>query len=383
MMKLQPIAILIFLFNLNLLIGNTTQEKEKKENSIFSRIFGKIFSKKKNEKEELNQLHNLTKRVTVKRIKIFTMKALYITNGKIVPQQQEIISPSNRSEKVLQIIDPNVSFAPKGTLLVEYETEASKELPIQEKEVLRLRERIINLRKLQSEGLIEADKLHEEEMKLKKEEERYVILKETVEKSKIYAPFDCEIKRLNEFSLTGQSSRNIKEQFLIMSKDHPMVECSIPYGESKNVDLGNEVVIYLDKLNNSKIQLRGKIVNKENFSESQNGSIKIKIEIDYNDVSDEISHQIILSQPVEVEISTNTPIQACQIPEKSTFLENGIKSVFVAQDGSAVLLNIKVVKAMDDKLIVEGIGNGQMLIIEGAKSIYNGDLVITNNMQIS
>jgi len=120
--------------------------------------------------------------------------------------------------------------------------------------------------------------------------------------------------------------------------------------------------------------IKGKIINKEEFSDQNTGLYKILIEIPME------NNNNFIGQPCEALIKSKKNIYLAKVPEKSVFFDNGQMAVFIIIDNHAIKRNVIVEKSDNNYLYVSGLPESFTLITDEANVLNNGDIVMANKI---
>ena len=300
-------------------------------------------------------------------------KPLYHATGLVTADQRTFISIPNKMEglEIINILPRNVNMVKKGDILAEFSVEhikiqaANNGKYIQDLEQMYIEEKTV----LESGGMARKE-FFDTASKLEKAKGEQELMEYQINNSKITAPFDGIIQRL-ESSEKGQNSRNKRDLFILSNPDSLIIEAYLPQRLYTQIVLDSEVKITFPYGEIEKFQ--GKVIAKEPFTDNNVGVFKIFIQF-----APKNNHNFI-GQSVSLKLRGLGEEYYMQIPEKSVFFDGGNMCVFIIQQNQAIRRNIKIVKSKKGVVTITGLDRKASIIVDEANVINNGDFVAPNS----
>ncbi len=181
-------------------------------------------------------------------------------------------------------------------------------------------------------------------------------------KSQIRAPFEGIISK--KFVETG-STVMPGEQIIYMvgNVNYKEVIIDVPVSVGQDVSVGNNVMIV-----NEDVTTDAKIIAVSPVSDIISRKMTIRIAIDENT-------PFTLGSFVDVIIQSDESKQGISISKESIVKQYDDTFIFVIIDGIAHIKNVQVVDENSADVIVEGVDEGDVVIISGAHDVRDGDEV--------
>jgi hypothetical protein len=360
------------IINFFTMIWETIKNLWKKIKELLMALWNKIFKKKEkiitNKKERI-----MVKTVTTSQIEGVLINKTNEVNGYLRAKNRLAISIPYRMEnfKIKKILPDNISWVKKGDVLVEFDVNSLKIQKKYNQEQINDLEEIASKEKelFQTGGLSKKESL-DIISRLNKVKSEQDLIDDQLRSAVIKAPFSGIITRPEKNEI-GQNARTKRgDLFILENNKNLLMEAYISSNIFDEVHIDDEVVVNVFLKNPQ--SLKGKIVNKEQFSDQNTGLFKIIIEI----VVEENNNFI--GQPSQALIKSKRNVYLAKVPEKSVFFDNGEMAVFLVIDNHSVKRNVVVENAEDNFLYVSGLPKKFILITDEANVLNNGDLIMAN-----
>ena len=341
--------------------------------NLFIRIFS-IF-KKKSETKDITKERVLVKVITASKVKGTLINKTHEINGYLLSAKREAISIPHRMEnlKLTYILPEAITFVKKDTILAEFDvTSLEIQYKYNQEQIGALTEIQEKEKALLASGGVSKKETLDIESRLNKVLSEQEMLEEQINNKIIRAPFDGYVAR-PEKNEVGQNARTKRgDLFIIHDLKNLLMEGYISSSIYPDVFVNDEVTVTV--FHNTPQILKGKIKNKEQFSEQNTGLFKVLIEIPLETMNN------LIGQPAQGVLKTKQTIYLTKVPEKAVFFDRGQMAIFMIIDNQAVKRVVNVEKSQDDWLYVSGLPQECTIITDEANVINNGDLVQENKI---
>ncbi|XLQ20024.1 MAG: efflux RND transporter periplasmic adaptor subunit [Candidatus Moraniibacteriota bacterium] len=178
-------------------------------------------------------------------------------------------------------------------------------------------------------------------------------------KSRLVAPFDGVVSQV--FIKNGDTVMTGSQiVYIVGGENQKEVSVDVPVNIGTVLEIGDQVnVINDDEIYKAKIIAVSPVIN----SVTRKNLVKIALDENVN---------IELGVFVSVEFSVGDS-SGIRIPKESIIKQYNDTFVFVEKSGVAEMKNVNILTENDENVIIDGISEGENIIVSGAHNIQNGD----------
>ncbi len=279
-----------------------------------------------------------------------------------VSSKQETTFVAKYNGNLTKIFFKDGSLVKKGDIIAEMENEDSLDtyqLAIQSEAIAR--DQFDRALKLYNQGHLKKESLEDKKQKWNLEKQNLSKAKKHLEDSYLRAPFDG---KLSVFKVKqGSHLKAGSEIVTLYNPTNMQIDLNIPESLATKVKIGTEVLVNDKHLKITSIE---HIINKETRM------IDTKIDLGHADNLADTLIGSIIDVLVDIEKKQNTLL----VPKSCLFIKNGKNNIYRINNGKAELIEVKIGNKNDQWLeILEGLNEGDQVILFGQSALQDGDLV--------
>ncbi len=160
---------------------------------------------------------------------------------------------------------------------------------------------------------------------------------------------------------------------VVVSLNPAKIKLNMPESLVGNIKLGQKVKVEIAAIGKT---LEGTITSVAPKADQQTKSFPVEVQIPNND------QKIFAGMVAKLQLSTGTVKNAIAVPHDAVIDDNGIKKIFVVEDGVAKERIVTLgVKSIDKVQIVEGLKENEQVIVKGNRLVGDGQKVKIVNKQ--
>lgn len=183
----------------------------------------------------------------------------------------------------------------------------------------------------------------------------------------LYADMDCFVAQLlnEEGEMVGAGY-----PVIIVRSDQQVVNVGLTQEDIQKVKKGTKAIIFTENGDNKQAGGEVTLLNQLPDQESRTYNVEIIL----TDVPD--NYDFYLGSTCRVQLETGT-VRGIRIPLTS-IQNDGQDYVYIIKENRALRKNVKIIDTVDTLVRVEGLEEGEELIIAGMKNLTDGCLVVTS-----